>query len=97
MSMRDELFKIVVGKLRLPPSAMDELSLHDIKLLLEQYEQDRREFLEGIQMAVAYGIASAHKGRLIPMFEDKNSKPKTQPITSEERKAVVDWLLDGES
>lgn len=85
----DDFFVLVVGKLKLPKSAMNDLSIHELRLLLDYHEKEKQEFFIGIQRAVAFGYASAKKGKWIDMYKKESQSRKT---TEQERAETKEYI-----
>lgn len=95
-----KIFQIVIGKLKLPLSYLDELAPIEIGWLLESHIEEQMEYYEHISSAVMFGYASAQKGKKLPMFK-KHEKQMVKRITQEQREKEIKYLenvfAEGES
>ncbi|MGH0775294.1 phage tail assembly chaperone [Bacillus mobilis] len=80
----EELYRIAVGVLNISPLDFWEITPKEIMVAAEGYYKHEREYLEMISRAVTFGYAGAKKGKVIPLFEDKKSKPKVNKIGKNE-------------
>ena len=55
---------------------------YELSIYVEQY----KEKLEGIKMAVAYGYASAKKGKILNIFKKKKSKKEMEKMKEDLKK-----------
>jgi len=82
----DTVFKLVVGKLKLPISSLGELTVREIGLLVEQNQEDLQDHYEMIALAFQLGYVNAKtKGKNKTLFNKKSSKSKaSNKATSKE-------------
>lgn len=78
----EEVFKLVIGTLKLPLSYLDELVPYEIGWLIENHDEKEKEHYELISYAFRVGYVSAKEGKYIPLFDKESSR---QPITLEEK------------
>jgi hypothetical protein len=85
----NELFKLVVGTLKLCPvyeyeMFMDDIQPFQIGLLLDNHTDNKKEHYEMVSYAFRVGYISAKKGKSIPLFE-KQQANKVSKVTKEQK------------
>lgn len=84
----EELFKLVVGRLRMPISYLDELTYAEIVLLIEQDTEDKQEHYETMALAFQLGYTNAHtKGKNKTLFSKNKSANKSFESIEEKQQA----------
>ncbi|WP_026565879.1 hypothetical protein [Bacillus sp. UNC41MFS5] len=93
----EKLFKLVVGTLKICSFLDYESFLEDFipskefEWMIEHHYEAQREHYDMLSNVVAFGYASAKKGKKIEMFE-KKQETKFGFITPEQKKADFDYL-----
>lgn len=77
--------------MKLNPSLLDDLSLTELGWLIENHFEERMDYFETMSSAVAFGYASANKGKKIHMFQ-KPEKEKNKQVTLEEKEDELGYL-----
>jgi hypothetical protein len=85
----EELFKLVVGTLKLCSltefeSYMEDVQPFQVGLLLSNHNEKQKEHYEMMAYAFQIGYYKAKTGKKIDMFQ-KESKAKTERITTEQK------------
>ncbi len=80
----EELYRIAVGVLNISPVDFWELTPKEIMVATDGYYKHQKESLELLSYTIAVGYASAKKGKMIPLFKDKKTKPKVNKVGKEE-------------
>lgn len=83
----DAIFKLVVGKLKLPTSSLGDLTVHEIGLLSEQHQDDLQDHYEMVAIAFQLGFVNANtKGKNKTLFNKKSSKSNKNKKSNKEEK-----------
>lgn len=83
----DTVFKLVVGRLKLPISTLDELTYREIVLLIEQDTEDKQEYYETMALAFQLGYINAHsKGKNKKLFANNSKTGSVTMFETEEQK-----------
>jgi hypothetical protein len=77
--------------MKLSPSILDEITLTELGWLIENHLEEQRNYFETMSTSVAFGYASANKGKKIYMFE-KPEKEKNRRTTIEEKQEELEYL-----
>lgn len=91
----DTIFKLVVGKLKLPISYLDELTVREIGLLAEQYQEDQEDHYEMIALAFQLGYVNANtKGENQKLFDKKPKSTQNNNTTKEKMEEDIKVLKE---
>lgn len=78
----DECIRYYVIENQVPLDVFWNSDFYELTIYVEQY----KEKLEGIKKAVAFGYASAKKGKLINIFKKKKTKQEMEKMKEDLRK-----------
>lgn len=87
----DELYKIVVGKLKLSEDFLEHSTPRQLGLLLQSHHQEQEEHYEMISYAFKVAYVSAKDGKNRTLFEKKNSN-QNEKTSKEEKEETLKYL-----
>ena len=87
------MFQIAYGTLKLPLDSLENLTPNELSWLLEGHTEEQKSHYEWIAYAFRAGYVSAHNGKKIRLFEEKEVN-KVNRITKEEKESQLAYLAD---
>lgn len=90
----DTVFKLIVGRLKLPKSTLDDMTYREIVLLIEQDTEDKQEYYETMVLAFQLGYTNAHsKGKNKKLFANNSKNQSISKFeTIEDKKREIEEM-----
>ena len=85
------MFQIAYGTLKLSFGSLENLTPDELSWLLENHKEEQKAHYEWIAYAFRAGYVSAHNGKKIKLFEEKEVN-KVNRITKEEKESQLAYL-----
>lgn len=89
----DELFKLAIGRLKLPLEYLDELTPHELVLLADSHHEGQKEHYEMVALAFQVGYVNAKSKKRVEMFP-KQTEQRIGRITKEGKEENLSFLRD---